>query len=160
MEDINNEFLNFLLTAKKNTYAAEHDCDRALTKILLTDTKQFEYCQGEYSYRDIYAGTSFFVGQEIVYHKDRAFWSMVYSGGVTKQVEKNEEISDIYVFLKKVLRLVSKNNIYRGPSYFSDSDYIYENKFNGNPENFIGTETISIGKQIVYRLNYSGGYIK
>ena len=59
------EFMAFLVTAKRQTYAAQGD-DATVTP-LLPGSRQLEYQQGVLCYRDIYFGGAYFVGQETVY---------------------------------------------------------------------------------------------
>jgi hypothetical protein len=39
---------------------------------LVPGSKQLEYRDGEYLYRDIYVGMAYFVGQEVVFHRELA----------------------------------------------------------------------------------------
>jgi len=70
----------FLHTAKLATSAAAQG-DSASVEPVLPSTKQLEFVQGNFLYRDIYAGMTFFVGRALVYHLKRPVWSMAYSGG-------------------------------------------------------------------------------
>jgi hypothetical protein len=51
-----------LLEAKRTTYAGRGD--EATVMPLLPGSKQLEYRDGDYLYRDIYFGMAYFVGQE------------------------------------------------------------------------------------------------
>ena len=53
----------FLVDAKRRTYAGLDD-DATIATPLLPGSKQLEYRDGDLSYRDIYFGMRFFVGQE------------------------------------------------------------------------------------------------
>jgi hypothetical protein len=151
-------FLPFLIEAKKNTYASQGD--EASVPSLLNGSKQLEYRKGNYFYRDIYFGSAFFAGQEIVEYEDRPIWSMVYSGGVFHPDASREEISRIYAFLRVALRLVDETSIYRGPNFFRKQNYTYENRYNGTLDNFYGNEAILIDGKKVYELRYCGGFIR
>jgi hypothetical protein len=59
----------FLFAAKQATYAAQGDA--ASVPPALPDTRQLEYADGDFLYRDIYVGMFRFVGQEIVYLSGR-----------------------------------------------------------------------------------------
>lgn len=52
-------FTNFLVQAKKSTYASQGD--DASVQPLLNGSKQLEYCSGNYFYRVIYFGSAFFI---------------------------------------------------------------------------------------------------
>ncbi len=54
----------FLRDAKRKTYAAEGGAQSV--KALLDGSRQLEFHQGPFLYRDIYFGTAFFSGIEIV----------------------------------------------------------------------------------------------
>jgi hypothetical protein len=93
---------SFLLAAKSATYAAQGD--DASVDPLLADTKQLEYTDGSFLYRDIYAGMFRFVGQEVAYQHCRAVWSMSYAGGLVRDANRDLTKS-IYAHLRKALLL-------------------------------------------------------
>lgn len=156
---INYEWLtNFLEEAKRNTYAAQGD--EASVQPILNGSKQLEYDSGDYFYRDIYFGSTFFIGQETVELKNAPIWSMVYSGGVIIPNASWDIVAPIYQFLRQALRQVDPVTIYRGPSHFEENNYIFKNEYKGTLENFFGKEIILLEGQKVYELNYSGGIIK
>lgn len=148
----------FLIKAKKNTYSSQGD--NASVKPLLIGTKQLEYKDGNYFYRDIYAGMSYFVGQEIVYFKNNPIWSMSYSGGVEENITEESTMMQIYQFLQIVLGKVSKEDIFRGPNKVLDDDKVYINEYSGTINSFSGSEYITFDEKRVYHLYYSGGIIK
>ena len=59
-----------LLQAKRATYAGQGD--EATVTPLVPGSKQLEYRDGDYLYRDIYLGMAYFVGQEVVSHRGEA----------------------------------------------------------------------------------------
>jgi hypothetical protein len=89
-------FVGFLLQAKRATYAAVGD-DAAVAP-LVPGSKQLEYRAGDYLYRDIYLGMPFFVGQEVVAHRDRPVWSMSYAGGM-RRPSPDADARAVYAFL-------------------------------------------------------------
>lgn len=156
--EINREVLTvFITAAKRNTYASE--VGSAFVQPLLEGSKQLEYRNGDYFYRDIYYGSSFFVGQEIVEFRNRPIWSMVYSGGVTIPNVNGDSMGQIYHFLRQALRLVDTNFIYRGPQYYELGEYVYQNECEGTIDCFHGKEMILLDAKKVYELKYSGGII-
>jgi hypothetical protein len=153
---INNEQLkNFLVEAKRNTYASQGD--DASVQPLLNGSKQLEYRSDDYFYRDIYFGSAFFIGQETVEFENKPVWSMVYSGGV---INPNTIIGSIYSFLRQALRLVDTNSIYRGPNLFESGDFIFKNEYTGSLDCFHGKEIILMNGQKVYELQYNGGLVR
>jgi hypothetical protein len=74
------QFVDFLLEAKRATYAGQGD--EATVTPLVPGSKQLEYRDGDYLYRDIYFGMAYFAGQEVVFHREQTVWSMSYARGV------------------------------------------------------------------------------
>lgn len=148
------EFLAFLHAAKIATYASQGD--EASVAPLLPDSKQLEYSQGPYAYRDIYVGMLRFVGQEVVYFNGRAVWSMSYSGGLLPGVHK-VDAPQIYRTLRAALSAVPAVLPLRGPESFEREDFSYACSTEGSIEHFHGREVVSRGSQLVYELRFSGG---
>lgn len=148
---------DFLVQAKRRTYASQGG--GAFVQPVFHSSKQLEYELEDYLYRDIYFGSRFFAGQEVVEYRNSPVWSMTYSGGVTVPSPTNE-LTEIYDFLRQALMLVNHQTLFRGPESFQHSRFLYSNKYEGTIERFRGSETIEIGDRIVYELYYCGGAIK
>lgn len=69
---------DFLLRAKRNTYAGE----AREVEPSRPASHDFAYAQGEYAYRDTYLGGEQFAGEEAVWHHGAPVWSMNYAGRV------------------------------------------------------------------------------
>lgn len=151
------KFLDFLIKAKKATYASQGD--NASVPPLLEGSRQLEFQEGQFLYRDVYFGMSYFAGQEVVYYQGNPIWSMCYSGGVDKEFEI-EFVKEVYTFLRKAMRNVSADNPFRGPKEFVEGDYIYRDSNKGELGKFVGKETISFANEVVYSLHYFGGFIR
>jgi len=149
---------NFLLQAKRHTYASQGDA--ATVAPLLSGTKQLEYRDGLFFYRDIYVGMAYFVGQEIVSYQDHPVWSMSYAGGVAPAIKDRATIGAIYAFLRLTLRQGTVAQPYRGPAVVREGSYVYTNQSEGTPETFWGHEWITDHTQLVYALHYSGGVLR
>ena len=149
----------FLVDAKRRTYAGLDD-DATIAAPLLPGSKQLEYRDGELSYRDIYFGMRFFVGQETVQSGPDAIWSMSYSGGVVSAVVDRAEFLAIYAFLRQALLAISDDRPFRGPSQFEDQGFRYVNISSGDVAGFHGEEQICRGRLKVYGLRYSGGLLR
>jgi len=115
---------------------------------------------GPFLYRDIYAGTAYFVGQEIVYYQGQPAWSMSYDGGVIPEICDRGEIDRIYTFLRMALRKVPAEQPYRGPHLFGDGRYVYENRCQASADCFLGHEIITHNQKKVYELHYRGGFLR
>lgn len=151
---ISQPFREFLVEAKKKTYASESP--EAVPEPFLESSRQLQYSNGRYLYRDIYFGSEQFSGIEVVYEGQTPIWTMVYSGGTNSPLDSRE----IYAFLKRALRSLSTDFPARGPRIFREGEFTYENNYEGSLERFSGEELILLNESEVYRLNYYGGMIR
>ncbi|HZO75066.1 MAG TPA: DUF5680 domain-containing protein [Ktedonobacteraceae bacterium] len=152
------QFLHFLLEAKKHTYASQGD--EATVQPLIPGSKQLEWYEGGWLYRDIYFGMTYFVGQETVSFQQRPFWSMSYAGGIIAAITSPEEIRAIYNFLRGAMRQVTLEHPYRGPAKWQQGAYCYTDEHKGSLHAFWGHEIITFQAQPVYVLRYSGGLLR
>jgi hypothetical protein len=152
---VTDSFVEFLLRAKKRTYASQGD--DASVPPLLEGARQLEYAEGEFLYRDIYFGMKFFVGQETVYVQGKPVWSMSYAGGVA---EGEEDAREVYAFLRKAMRQVTPERPYRGPESYREGVFQYSDRHTGGLDHFSGVETIERNGRQVYKLHYSGGFLR
>ena len=149
----------FLVDAKRKTYAGLDD-DATVTALLLPGSKQLEYRDGDLSYRDIYFGMRFFVGQETVQAAPGVIWSMSYSGGVVPAVVDRNEFLAIYAFLRQALLAIRDDRPFRGPPQFEDESFRYTNVSSGDVAEFHGEEQIFRGGLKLYGLRYGGGLLR
>jgi hypothetical protein len=152
------EFLRFLLEAKHHTYASQGDA--ATVQPFLPGSKQLEWQEGEWLYRDIYFGMAYFVGQETVLFQQRPFWSMSYAGGTIPAITSSEEIGTIYAFLRNAMRQITLERLYRGPEQWQQGEYGYTDRHWGDLSAFWGHEVITFQAKPVYELRYSGGFLR
>ena len=149
----------FLVDAKRKTYAGLDD-DATVSAPLLPGSKQLEYRAGDLSYRDIYFGMKFFVGQETVQAGPGVIWSMSYAGGVAPDVVDRNEFIAIYAFLRQALLAIRDDRPFRGPPQFENEGFRYVNTSSGDVAEFHGEEQIHRGGIKVYGLRYSGGLLR
>ena len=72
-----NKLTQFLLKARTKTYAGHS----GRVKPLLVGSKQLEYKEDNWLYRDIFnIGNNKFAGLETIYFKNKPIWSMSYYG--------------------------------------------------------------------------------
>ena len=154
-----NRLSAFLVEAKRRTYAGLDD-DATVPAQIFPGSKQLEYAEHDLSYRDIYFGMTFFVGQEVVQSGHKVIWSMSYAGGLTPDILEREEAIGIYGFLRKALLGIRADAPFRGPLLFEEGDLRYVNSPSGNISEFYGEEQICRSGRIIYRLRYSGGAIR
>lgn len=148
-------FLHFLLEAKRRTYASQGD--EATVTPLVPGSKQLEYRDGDFSYRDIYVGIARFVGQEIVSYRQQPVWSMSYAGGIIPGTCDVSETRTIYALLRRALRQGTVDRPYRGPAMVHNGPYTYTNESHGGLDAFWGLEQIARDGEKVYELRYAGG---
>ncbi len=148
-----NQLSKFLVKAKINTYASSGERGE---KILLDGSKEFKFKEGEFRYRDRYFGFNPFIGEEIVWYKERVIWGMNYYGKIILEIVPPKQI---YQFLQEALKKVSEDNPFRGPKKFKKDNFQYSNKIKGKIEKFEGEEKIFYKGKLVYRLIYHGGTI-
>ena len=157
MVDDDAGFVEFLVAAKRATYAAQGD--DATVAPLLPDSKQLEFREGAYLYRDIYVGMFRFVGQEVVYRADRALWSMSYAGGLAPGVER-ADARRVYAFVRSALLTATSGLPVRGPAELREGALTYRCVTHGTLERFHGDETIDEAGRILFELRFAGGELR
>ena len=154
---MNNDLYNFLVEAKKQTYANEN-----IKKVQSSRESSFdyEYNNGQMIYHDTYFGGTKFMGEEVVYNSNNIpIWGMNYYG-VTLNENLSEEVIDNA--LRPALMLVGEDDILplRGPKEYENNGYKYNFQVNGNLDYFEGVETIFRNEEKIYVLKCHGGIIK
>lgn len=143
------EIIDFLMKAKKCTYASSGK----ETKASRPNSHDLEYVEGDLKYIDTYLGGEKFLGEEALWKNDVPFWSMNYAGRVL-----TDEFSGS--FLKEALRLVTKDNPYRGPIMYQRGQYKYHCVINGDFKWFQGYEEIYYNDNKTYECYFHGGEVK
>ncbi len=143
------ELIEFLIEAKKNTYAAS--CGKINSTRL--DSHDLKYKRDGLIYLDSYLGSEEFGGQEAVWKDGIAIWFMNYSGRVLHKTFSGS-------FLKEALKKVTKNLPFRGPRFYQNGDYSYHFSVVGSINWFDGKEEIIYKGNKVYEGRVHGGKIK
>ena len=146
---MNKELLEFLIEAKRNTYAGKNNQVQSSRN----GSVDFEYVKGDYKYRDSYVGSKYFSGQEIVWYKDEPCWSMNYVGRAFGEPFSGD-------FLKDALKHNNLDMPYRGPNKYEDNDYIYICNVDGDFKWFEGRELIFYRDRQIYELKFHGGLVE
>jgi len=149
----------FLVEAKRRTYAGLDD-EATVSTPAFAGSKQLEYRDDGLSYRDIYFGMTYFVGQEVVQSGARVIWSMSYAGGLLPGIADRAEVAAIYAFLRQSLLRIKADTPFRGPLLFEAADFRYVNTPEGDVSDFSGVEQVTRSGAKVYGLRYSGGMIR
>ena len=153
-------FVNFLIKAKKSTYANSTIEKSESSRTGSSDYNYEEIIDGsKYTYHDTYFGSTKFIGEEVVYcDSDKPIWGMNYYG-ITFDDTLGEEAMDSA--LRPALMKVEESDIpVRGPSKFENNGYIYTFNTTGTMESFDGVEQIYKNNKLIYELHCSGGLIK
>ena len=143
------ELIDFRLEANRVTYAGfsnEVEASRP-------SSHDYRYDKGEFTYIDTYVGGEIFAGEEAVFRKGVAIYSMNYCGRVLDEKFSGD-------FLKEALRAADRDLPYRGPAHYSDGEYTYTAKVNGDISWFQGYEEISCSGVKVYECYFHGGLMK
>ncbi len=117
------ELINFLITAKKNSYSAGKNAQKTRTE---DNGTEIIFKQGNLLYRDRYYGGEPFSGAEVVFLNGIPGWTMNFFGSVNK--ESLDLSGSIYSFLRQALSKVSSDLPFRGPKEFKNEEYTYINK--------------------------------
>lgn len=148
---------NFLIEAKKETYANEN-----VEKVKSTrrGSRDYEYIKDNWTYHDTYFGGIDFQGQEVVYQQeDTPIWGMVYYGRTLDESLSEEAMDKV---LRPALMQVGQDDTIpvRGPKEFENQGYKYTFKVTGDLTNFEGEETIEKEGKEIYTLKCHGGMIR
>ena len=148
------KLLQFLLKARTKTYAG----GGGKVKPLLAGSKQLEYQEENWFYRDIYyTGKGIFMGLETVYKNDKPIWAMSYYGNFKKisEVELDRILRKALLENWQTTRIWKKVEWKKG-----DYKYICQPDFKGSIEEMAGIEKIYKQGKDIYTFVYAGGLIK
>ena len=152
-----NSILEFLIEAKKQTYANGLASKVENTRL---GSKDYGYQKDNMLYHDTYFGGVNFIGEEVVYIEQSVYWAMNYYG-VTLDNELSEEAMD--KALRPALMQVGKDSEVipvRGPREFINDEYKYTFEVEGTINNFTGVEKIYKNGNKIYELKCNGGLVK
>jgi len=150
--NLDDEFVAFLLRAKRATYAGGDLGQVASSRPASHD---LAYAEGDLAYLDTYLGGYAFAGEEAVWKAGQPLWSMNYYGSMTVP-DIPDGFSD---FLKLSLRAGETSAPYRGPEKVVQGPYCYVCRWEGDLRWFRGDEEIFLDGKLVYRLYFHGGAI-
>ena len=158
MEEFEAELRDFLIEAKRHTYAAggppTGSCRRA--------SKDLGYSSGEHEYLDSYLGAADFVGEEIVYFRKVPVWGMNYYG--RSIVDADDAGSPDSVGMGEVLHGAlmepPREAPYRGPRSYKKGSCDYRCSWEGELEDFFGEEEILCAGKRIYFLRFHGGSLR
>lgn len=148
------ELFEFIDRAGKSTYAGGGKEVKPERK----DFHELEFEDGDFYYRDSYAGHYRSRGMEVVRYKSKPIWAALYGGGMTEGSEKLA--NETFKFLKKAMS-EDENGFqsFRGPHNLTDGDWRYSYEQNGDPFEFNGYEEIFYKNELVFFHRVIGGKI-
>lgn len=143
----------FLIEANENGYAA---ADERGFKREKDGSTTILYENGDWKMHDNYFGGEPYGGREVIFHKEKPEWMMVYYGSI---LDKNQKPAEVYEFLKLALTAAPDDMPVRGPDKFLKGDYLYANIWRGDLANFFGQENIYFKDTKIYSASYVGGVV-
>ncbi|MDD6794918.1 MAG: DUF5680 domain-containing protein [Clostridiaceae bacterium] len=142
-----NKMISFLCEAKRKTYAGKGTEEECSSR---PNSHDLIYAEGDFKYIDSYIGSEIFAGEEGIWIKDKAIWSMNYCGRVLRKEFSGD-------FLKESLLLVPEEQPFRGPKSYKNGKYTYHCFVDGDFDWFQGREEILYGEITVYECYFHGG---
>lgn len=110
-----------------------------------------------YVYRDRWYGEDRFTGEEVVWHKGRALWSMNFYGATTPGRVVPAEFPK---FHKSALRRATVDSPFRGPAMYREGEFVYVDTHTGSIAEFNGVERVFFRDQEIFHLTYHGGTLR
>lgn len=145
------EFVQFLLRAKRATYAAGA-APGASSRPASSD---LQYQEESFLYIDTYLGSRDFLGEEAVWHQNTPIWGMNYHGLMLV----DEIPAGFGEILHAALSDIPADAPYRGPAELRMGRFRYLCAWQGSIERFSGSERIEQDGRAIYELAFHGGQI-
>jgi hypothetical protein len=154
------EILTFLKKAKQQTYACASNAPPRIH-----GCKEYTYQEGQWLYRDCYAGSLVDGGMELIWFNNKPIWMMSYYGGIIEPCDSNLQKANItshevFALLKNALFHCPPEMPIRGPQEFSQGQFVYKNMITGSISKFSGDESIAYDGIIIYEQKYIGGLLQ
>jgi hypothetical protein len=121
---------------------------------------ELAYEEGDWTYRDSYSGYFQSCGQEVVWHKQKPFWTQLYGGGMESSHQNDKSFADLtFQFLKKAMSSGKDESIFqpRGPKNLKKGDWEYVCEWGGDITKFKGHEKILFKTKVVFTHDFFGG---
>ena len=146
---MNKRIIDFLITAKKNTYAGKG----AETTSSRVKSHDLVYSENDMMYYDTYLGGEKFAGEEALWISEKPYWAMNYIGRVTGDGFNGD-------FLKEALLHVPEELPFRGPKEYVSGECRYQCMVSGEFDWFQGKEVIFLHDKEIYECYFHGGLVK
>lgn len=116
--------------------------------------------KGPWLFQDNYFGGEPFGGREVIFRNQQPVFLMVYYGCLS---QADLPAETVYAFLRRALQAFPADHPFRGPSFWLEAvdgeEFRYENRWQGEIDDFFGEERILLGGREVYAARYGGGLI-
>jgi hypothetical protein len=144
----------FVVRAKKSTYVG----DAAKVQASRADAFDLTYNEKNWAYRDSYFGGTDFLGQEVVWFKEKAVWAMNYHGTILR--------SDLFDGERAAITSRAALSLPHAQGRLLDN-FEWQSPFGlfticstGDISFLRGRETIRVGNVEVYALDYQAGTVR
>jgi len=156
-----NKLLKFIHEAHQHTYAAPREIKKKYRskKPVYEGHKEYTFTNKNFKYIDSYAGWKWPPGKELVFYNKKPIWCMSYQGKISDNLSK-VFIEKVYSFLKKALMQSPEKMPFRGPKKYSEGNFRYNFKIEGNYKYFAGRESVNYKGKKVFFQDIMGSLIK
>ena len=113
--------------------------------------------EGGLTYRDSYFGQSRLIGQEVVRRAGLVVWAMNYLVVTQTSLVAGEELAP---FLQRAQLARYRERRLLGPYHFEERSLRYEDHTTGELGLFQGETVVCHNQQPVFRMPYSGGWVR
>ena len=148
------KLLSFYQKAALNTYIGGGEYEKTPER---EGFFELTFNEGDWSYRDSYAGDALSFGTETIKYQNKFVWCSQYYGGMAPGKESLSERT--FNFLKTSMRQKPTEFSARGPSQYTEEDWEYNYVQDGNIESYRGLEIIKYKGEIVFEYKINGGLI-
>jgi hypothetical protein len=144
----------FIVRAKSFTYVGD---DQPVSSCRIS-SHDLKYTEGDWSYLDSYFGGRDFIGEEVVYYREKPVWGMNYYGRILRAdlISPAQAGQVIQASLSKMYA----EGRFLGGFQHEHEGFAYTDTSEGEMSCFRGREWIARAGKTVYELLYHGGLIK
>lgn len=122
--------------------------------------EEYGFTEGEWEYRDSYAGGAISWGQENVFHQGKPVWSLVYGGGIVESKRADAALQKQAFACMKQALLQSRTGLSflpRGPECMRWENCVYVCKWEGDVTLFRGREEVFVDDELIHFYDFAGG---
>lgn len=146
---------DIIVRAKKSTYIGNGQPASPCR----SGAHDLSWQEGDWRYLDSYFGGTDFIGQEVLWHLGQPVWAMNYYGYILRPdlIDAQRAGHTIKAALSS---LYQEERRFLGGFQWEGPHGVYADTNTGDATHFAGRETIHVGAEIAYALDYAGGLIK